>query len=60
VTWFDKLPPEAQAELEEIRRRYDPATQPKRHVARAIIAAAGRRGWAMPKEKQVAQWLGER
>ena len=58
--WFSKLPPDAQAELEEIRRRFDPATQIKRHVARAIVAAAKRRGWALPKEKQVAQWLSER
>ncbi len=60
VNWFSRLPPEAQAELEGIRRRFDPTTQIRRHVARAIIAAAGRRGWVMPKEKQVALWLNER
>jgi cob(I)alamin adenosyltransferase len=60
LNWFAKLPADAQAELEEIRRRFDPSTQITRHVARAIIAAAERRGWAMPKERQVAEWLGAR
>jgi cysteine synthase len=58
--WFAKLPAEAQAELEEIRRLYDPAAHIKRHIARAVIAAAERRGWVMPGERQVVEWLDAR
>jgi hypothetical protein len=55
--WFALLPPEAQEELEYLRSEYDPATCIKRHFACAIIAAGKRRGWPMPKEKQVTLWL---
>jgi cysteine synthase len=60
INWFAKLPADAQAELEEIRRLYDPATHIKRHIARAVIAAAERRGWVMPGERQVVEWLDAR
>lgn len=56
-TWFEKLPPEAQAELEEVRRSYDPAVHQRRAFYRAIVAAAERRGWHIAGEKQVSEWL---
>ena len=56
-TWFERLPPEAQAELEEVRRSYDPAVHQRRAFYRAIVAAAEKRGWHIAGEKQVSEWL---
>jgi len=58
--WFAYLPPDAQSDLERIRELYDPSAHIKRHYARAIIDACVRRGWSMPKERQVVEWLDAR
>lgn len=58
ASWFDKLPPDSQAECLAVReafRRGEIGT--KAHVARALIAAAKERGWSISAEKQVSQWL---
>jgi len=60
VSWFDRLPPEAQAELLDVRAGFDLAKHQKRAFYRAIKAAGEKRGWHIPGEKQVTQWLGAR
>ena len=57
LTWFDKLPADAQAELDVVRQQYDPRTHKKHIYARAVIAAAQKRGWSIVGEKQVIKWL---
>jgi hypothetical protein len=56
-SWFDRLPPEAQAELKTVREQFDPAVHQKVAFARAVIAAAQKRGWTVAKERQVMKWL---
>jgi hypothetical protein len=60
LSWFDKLPPEAQAELLGVRAGFDPARHQKRAFYKAIKACAERRGWEIAGEKQVTQWLSQR
>jgi hypothetical protein len=57
ASWFDRLPPEAQAELEAVRQRFDPAIHQKRAFYKAIKTAAARRGWQIAGERQVTLWL---
>lgn len=57
LTWFERLPAEAQQELLRVRAGFDPARHQKRAFYRALKAAAERRGWAIAGEKQVTQWL---
>ena len=59
-SWFDRLPPDAQVELLEVRAGFDPAKHQKRAFFRAIQAAGEKRGWHIPGEKQVTQWLSAR
>lgn len=59
-SWFDRLPPEAQAELLDVRASFDPAKHQKRAFYKAIKAAGEKRGWHIPGEKQVTQWLSGR
>lgn len=59
-TWFERLPADAQVELEEVRRGFDPAVHQKRAFALAVIEAARERGWEIAKEKQVIEWLDAR
>jgi hypothetical protein len=56
-SWFERLPPEAQAELEAVKETFDPTVHQKSAFARAVIAAARNRGWAISKERQVIRWL---
>jgi hypothetical protein len=60
TTWFGRLPPAAQAELEQVRQSYDPAVHQKRAFYKAIAAAAEKRGWHIAGEKQVGAWLENR
>lgn len=61
LSWIQRLPAEAQEELEALRRKFDPAVHQKRAFYRALKAAADRRGWKLAGEKQVTLWLaGER
>lgn len=58
ASWFEKLTTEAQQECLAVRdafRRGEIGL--KSVVARALIAAAKERGWAIAAEKQVSQWL---
>jgi hypothetical protein len=61
ASWFDRLPLEAQAELEAVRQRFDPSIHQKRAFYLALRAAAEKRGWQIARERQVTLWLtGER
>lgn len=59
-SWFNRLPPDAQAELETVRQGFNPALHQKRAFAVAVIEAAKERGWEIAKEKQVIEWLDAR
>ena len=57
-SWYERLPPEAQAECDNVRAAFRRGELgPRSAVARALIAAASSRGWPIAKEKQVTQWL---
>ena len=59
-SWFNRLPLDAQEELEAVRQSFNPALHQKRAFALAIIEAATERGWGIAKEKQVIEWLDAR
>lgn len=59
-SWFDRLPPEAQAEFLEARRRFDHSRHQKSSYARALIAEAKARGWLTAGEHVLTQWLGQK
>ena len=59
-TWFDRLPPSAQAELLLVKTKYNEGGYPcvsKRAIARAVISVANERGWAVSKAQGVISWL---
>ena len=58
-SWMDRLPPEALAELEEVRKRFRAGqyTAKPYQIASAIIASAERRGWKLPCDKVIVGWL---
>jgi hypothetical protein len=56
-SWFDRLDPSAQAELLEIKKRFDPASHNKNALARAIIESAKERGWHTAGRQGVIDWL---
>ncbi len=55
--WYERLPPEAVAELEAVRAAFDPAIHQKRTYAKAIIAAFQERGWTICGPQGVINWL---
>jgi 2-hydroxychromene-2-carboxylate isomerase len=57
ATWFQKLPPEAQTELDRVRQAFDHAKHQKRAYAKAIIEAARERGWQISGPQGVIAWL---
>jgi hypothetical protein len=58
-SWLDRLPPEALAELEEVRTRFKAGqyTAKPYQIAAAIIASGKRRGWNFPNDKNLVRWL---
>ena len=58
-SWLDRLPPEALAELEEVRTRFRAGqyTAKPYQIAAAIIASGKRRGWHFPNDKNLVRWL---
>jgi hypothetical protein len=58
-SWLDRLPPEALAELEEVRARFKAGqyTAKPYQIASAIIASGKRRGWNFPNDKNLVRWL---
>ena len=59
-TWFDRLPPDAQSELEIVRNALNPAIHQKRAYCFAIIEAAKERGWETSGIQGVIAWLNAR
>lgn len=55
--WYERLSPEAKAELEIVRAAYDPGKHQKTVYAKAIIAAARERGWPICGPQGVINWL---
>lgn len=61
LRWWQQLPEDAQAELEQLRQQYlsgDIKAAPFR-IAAALIAEGKARGWKIPSEKLVVRWLRE-
>ena len=56
-TWFDRLPADAQAELDAVRQAFDPNMHQKRAYCEAIMAAARERGWDTSGINGVIAWL---
>lgn len=56
-TWFERLPADAQAELEAVRRAFDPSVYKKRAYAIAVIEVAQERGWKTAGIQGVVAWL---
>lgn len=56
-SWFERLPAEAQAELDVVRHAFNPITHQKKAYARAIIEAAKERGWETAGIQGVVAWL---
>lgn len=59
-TWFDRLPPDAQAELDAVRQSYNPNTHQTRAYALAILEAAKERNWETGGVQAVIAWLRKR
>lgn len=57
LSWFERLPPEAQAELEAVRQSFNPKAHQKKAYCRAIIEAATERGWETSGIQGVLSWL---
>jgi hypothetical protein len=60
LTWFDRLPQDAQHEMLRLRDAFDPAVHQKRAFYRALKTAAEKRGWQLVGEKQFGDWLRQR
>jgi hypothetical protein len=56
-SWFDRLPSEAQAELEQVRAQFNPKVHQKRAFANAVMEAAKERGWETAGIQGVLAWL---
>lgn len=55
--WYELLPPEAQAELEQVRHAFDKTVHQKKSYALAVIEAARERGWKTSGIQGVIAWL---
>lgn len=59
-TWYERLPADAQGELDVVKQAFNPAVHQKRAYAQAIIAAATERGWEVCGVQGVIAWLNKR
>jgi hypothetical protein len=59
-SWFDRLPADAQAELETVRAAFDPLAHQKQAYARAVIESCRKRGWDTAGVQGVIAWLNKR
>lgn len=58
LTWFDRLPADAQSECLAVREAFRRGELGmKERVAKALISAAEERGWPIAKVKRVGLWL---
>ena len=56
-TWFERLPADAQAELDAVREAFNPNTHQTRAYALAILEAAKERNWETGGVQAVIAWL---
>jgi hypothetical protein len=56
-TWFERLPADAQAELDAVREAFNPNTHQTRAYALAIMEAAKERNWETGGVQAVIAWL---
>jgi hypothetical protein len=59
-SWVERLPAEAQAELDRVRQAFDPNVHQKNAYADAVIASCQERGWATCGRQGVIDWLNRR
>jgi hypothetical protein len=59
-TWFERLPADAQAELDAVREAFNPNTHQTRAYALAIMEAAKERNWETGGVQAVIAWLRKR
>ena len=60
ASWFARLPPEAQAELQVVRQAFDPTKHQKNAYAIAIMDVCRERGWQTSGRQGVIDWLDKR
>lgn len=60
ASWFDRLPPEAQAELLIVKQAFDPRVHQKNAYANGIMSACAERGWETSGRQGVIDWLDRR
>ncbi len=59
-TWFERLPADAQAELDAVRQSFNHNTHQAKGFALAIMEAAQERGWETGGVQAVIAWLQKR
>jgi hypothetical protein len=59
-TWIESLSADAQAELEAVKAKFDPALHQKKAFAEAVMAACGDRGWKTCGVQGVIDWLNKK
>jgi hypothetical protein len=62
ASWFDRLPPEVQAEAIKLRDQFRGGTLglTGMQLAKALVEALSTRGFQMPRPKRVSEWLLQR
>lgn len=60
ATWFDRLPPDAKEQLEQVRSKFNHSVHQKRAFAKAIIEVAQEHGWPIAGVQGVERWLEKR
>ena len=60
VSWFQKLPPDVQEQLNQAKDGFDPTRHQKKAFAVAIMEAAKDRGWEISGVQGVLAWLNEK
>ena len=58
--WLDRLPPDVQEQLLDVRRRFQAGEYggaSAREVGQLVTDAAAERGWAVAGSKEIALWL---
>jgi hypothetical protein len=59
-SWAERLPPDAQAELERVRQAFDANVHQKNAYADAVIQCCQERGWPTCGRQGVIDWLNKR
>ena len=59
-SWIERLPPEAQAELDLVRQAFDPRLHQKNAYADSIMQCCRERGWPTAGRQGIIDWLNRR